>query len=231
MVAPSTGLITNGTTIWKINLNKFPIHENQPPRYWIGLVSWDWWDRCTPLTRTKVSQRFAQVVIIQNICIGFAWHQKYNFGMLIKHVSIFEYNKLPHLWCWKTKNNLISQWSDFPTSICWTSKKNLISQWWATWLSLSTKEQNILLWSSKYTQTGPGMQGSGLKQIKSTLPCIILGPRTHISPNWLGGRGFNVSTLTIWDSTPGASIPAEPVFRIPTLGFSRETIPQVSVIP
>ena len=83
--------------------------------------------------------------------IGFVWHQKYNFGMFIKHVSIFEYNKLPHLWCWKTKNNLISQWSDLPTSICWTSKKNLISQWWATWLSLSTKKQNILLWSSKYT--------------------------------------------------------------------------------
>ena len=34
-----------------------------------------------------------------------------------------------------------------------------------------------------------------------TLPCIMFGPRSHISPNWFSGRGFNVSIVTIWDSS------------------------------
>lgn len=63
------------------------------------------------------------------------------------------------------------------------------------------------------------------------LPCIIFGPRTHISPNCLGGIGFNVSMQTIWDSTPETRVPVEPERQDSSFGFSTEMIPQVSVRP
>lgn len=45
---------------------------------------------------------------------------------------------------------------------------------------------------------------------RGNLTCIMLGPRTHNSPNCFGGSGFCVSTLTIRASTHEANIPIEP---------------------
>lgn len=90
----------------------------------------------------------------------------------------------------------------------------------------------MLDWEMKICPMTPIRSGKlNWRHETKTVPCIILGPRTHISPIWLGGRGFNVSVLTIWDSTPEARVPVEPEKRDSSSGFSVEMTPQASVKP
>jgi len=60
--------------------------------------------------------------------------------------------------------------------------------------------------------------------------CSVL--RTQIFPSCFAGRHFNVYISTIFASTPETSDPVDPNWRAcPFSGYSKDMIPQVSVIP